>query len=91
MSNEIKLYADDTMNNRTAGLHLIGLVEVITKKPSPMNQITQPQQKSLEDKIYNLLMDNPEMGMGEMGDCQLAARTLVLDWIEENNIEVTEN
>lgn len=46
--------------------------------------ITEAQRKALEDKIYNLLMANPEMGMGEMGECREAAERLVSEWLEEN-------
>lgn len=52
------------------------------------NEITEIQKNALEQKIYDLLMENPEMGMGEMGECRDAANRIVDEWIEENGIEV---
>lgn len=54
------------------------------------NTITEHARKSLENDIYQLLMENPEMDMGEMGNCIEAAESLVGNWIEQNNIIVIE-
>jgi len=52
------------------------------------NTITQAQAQALETKIYDLLMQNPEMDMGDMGNCLEAASDLVSEWIVENNIQL---
>jgi hypothetical protein len=46
-------------------------------------RITAAQQRSLEDAIYNLLMENPDMDMGDMGNCREASETLVNNWINQ--------
>lgn len=48
--------------------------------------LTTQQIKSLEDKIFDKLMENPEMGMGEMGECMDESKRVVEEWMEENNI-----
>lgn len=53
-----------------------------------MTQLTTTQVTSLESKIYDLLMQNPEAGMDEMGNCTEAASDVVANWIQENNIQV---
>jgi hypothetical protein len=47
-------------------------------------RITEEQRTSLEDAIYNLLMENPDMDMGDMGNCREAAETLVNNWINQH-------
>lgn len=49
-------------------------------------QLTTKQIKSLEDKIYDTLIQGEEMGMGDMGNCMEAAKEIVKEWMEENNI-----
>lgn len=56
-----------------------------------MTQITEQQKDSLQSKIYEMLMANPEMGLGEMGICSDSAQFLVDEWMEENNITLLEN
>lgn len=51
-----------------------------------MQTITTEQIKSLQDKIYSKLMGNPDMGMGEMGECRDESKRIVWEWMEENNI-----
>lgn len=51
-----------------------------------MQTINEQQYDSLITKIYDLLMSSDDMGMGEMGDCSIAATELVNDWMEENKI-----
>lgn len=53
--------------------------------------ITEQELKNLETMIYNLLMSNPEVGMGEIGECRDAARELTQEWILLNEITVIEN
>lgn len=53
-----------------------------------MTKLTTTQVASLESKIYDLLIQNPEMDMGDMGNCTEAASDLVANWIQENNIQV---
>lgn len=42
--------------------------------------------ESLEQSIYDLLMAQPDMGLGEMGDCREAAKITVEEWMENNSI-----
>lgn len=51
--------------------------------------LTQLQITALQSKIYNLLMQNPELDMESMGDAQETARDLVLEWIKEHDIDKT--
>lgn len=49
--------------------------------------LTQLQITALQSKIYNLLMQNPELDMEAMGDAQETARNLVLEWIKEHDLD----
>ncbi|MCO4293071.1 hypothetical protein NF867_09365 [Solitalea sp. MAHUQ-68] len=51
----------------------------------PIKQI-----ESLEQSIYDMLMSNPEMGFGDMGDCQQTAKLTVEEWVDNNNISTNE-
>ncbi len=55
-----------------------------------MTTITERQYDSLKDKIYSLLISNDEMDMGDMGNCMDAASNLVTEWMDENNIVITD-
>jgi hypothetical protein len=57
--------------------------------------MTEAQQESLVQKIYETLISLPyfdenlevqERGMGEMGETRDEAERIVDEWIEENNI-----
>jgi hypothetical protein len=50
----------------------------------------QTQIESLRTMIYNLLISNPDVGMGEMGECRETADELVDEWINLNNINITQ-
>jgi hypothetical protein len=50
--------------------------------------ITLEQYEELVDQIYKLLMANPEMGMGEMGECREAATLLVDAWTVHSKVQV---
>lgn len=50
--------------------------------------MTQKQFDSLVTNIYNLLMDMPEMGLGEMNDCLEEAHRVANEWAAENYIEI---
>jgi len=56
-----------------------------------MTTITEKQYDDLVTRIYNVLISNPEVGLGEMGDCQLAASELVNEWTEANSMKNTIN
>ncbi len=53
--------------------------------------ITENQKQDLITGIYNVLIGNPEVGLGEMGECREEATTIVNEWIERNQIVVTES
>lgn len=50
--------------------------------------ITADQRQALEDSIYNTLISNPDVGMGEMGECRDTAEQIVSEWIQNNQIIV---
>lgn len=50
----------------------------------------ETQIENLRTMIYNLLISNPDVGMGEIGECRDAADELVNEWISLNNINITQ-
>ena len=50
--------------------------------------ITELQRTNLTVMLYNLLISSPEVGLGEIGECEDAAKETVNNWIEENCIKV---
>lgn len=48
--------------------------------------MNQNQIKSLIQSIYDLLISNPDMDLGEINECQEAAQELVYKWMESNQI-----
>lgn len=50
--------------------------------------MTQLQIDSLENKIYESLIANPENGLGEMGACRDEAQRIVSEWVNENGIKI---
>jgi len=55
-----------------------------------MKQITTNQYEALVKSIYESLINNPDFGLGEMGDCKTEAERIVDEWMEENDIELLE-
>ena len=53
-------------------------------------KLTTKQIESLQAIIYDKLMENPEMGLGEMGECHDEASRMVDEWMEGNGIEENE-
>lgn len=53
-----------------------------------METITAQQYESLKLIIYNMLMGNPEMGLGEMADCMIAAEMAVDEWMEKESLKI---
>lgn len=49
--------------------------------------ITDTIKQSLVDKVYELLMSDPDRGIDQMGECLDAAESLVEDWLRENNLQ----
>lgn len=56
-----------------------------------MQEITEKQFEALQDKIYETLMSNEDFGLGEMGSCRDEAKRIVLEWCEENQINIPLN
>ena len=50
--------------------------------------VKQSELDLMQKKIYEMLMANEDMGIGEMGDCRDAARYVVEEWVEETKVEV---
>lgn len=40
--------------------------------------------EKLQNKIFDLLMSNPDMGLGDMNDCRDVAGELVWEWVKES-------
>lgn len=53
-----------------------------------MKQITEQQFNSLADIIYETLIQMPDMGMGEMGECRDTAESIINEWAEKEGIEI---
>ncbi len=49
--------------------------------------INETQKAQLIEAIYDLLMSNPDMGLGDMGDCREAAEYTVENWIKDSGIK----
>jgi hypothetical protein len=56
-----------------------------------MQEITEKQFEALQDKIYETLMSNEDFGLGEMGSCRDEAERIVIEWCEENQINIPLN
>lgn len=55
-----------------------------------MKQLTIEQYNDLTNEIYLSLINNPDFGMGEIGDCKSEAVRVVDDWMKKFNIELIE-
>lgn len=55
-----------------------------------LTALTQQQFDSLVTGIYDKLMENPDFGLGERGECRDEAERLVIEWAELNGIELPE-
>ncbi len=64
--------------------------EILEVYKANVTTIKETQIEALKAKIYGLLMANAEMDMGDMNDCKDAANELVSEWIDENNITITD-
>ena len=62
-----------------------------------MTKITEIQIENLISKIYETLINLPyldednliqERGLGEMGETKDEAERIVMEWVEENKIEI---
>lgn len=51
-----------------------------------MQTITTDAIVSLQEFIYDSLMSNEDMGMGEMGEAREEANRIISEWMEVNNI-----
>ena len=48
--------------------------------------ITQSDLDAIKRKVYLLLMQGDDMGLGEIGEAEDAVKEVFNDWVEENNI-----
>jgi hypothetical protein len=56
-----------------------------------MQEITELQYDDLVHRIYETLMSNEDFGLGEMGTCRDEAKRIVIEWCEENQINIPLN
>lgn len=56
-----------------------------------MEKLTTKQVEALEQKIFESLMQNPDFGFGEMGECRDEAARIVFEWATENGIQLPED
>lgn len=52
-----------------------------------MTQITEKQYNLLVSEIYDTLINMPEMGLGEMGECTDTAKIIVDNWLQKAKVE----
>lgn len=52
--------------------------------------LSSKQYKALEDEIYNSLMSNPDMGIGEAGECRDEAERIIKAWADAEQITILE-
>ena len=53
-----------------------------------MAQITELQYDDLKFKIYETLIDMDDMGLADIGSCTDEAKSIVDEWIKDNNITI---
>jgi uncharacterized membrane protein len=53
-----------------------------------MTQITELQYDDLKFKIYETLINMDDMGLGEITTCTDEARSIVDEWVKDNNITI---
>lgn len=55
-----------------------------------MTQLTKQQYDSLVKGIFDTLVANPDVGLGEVAQCRETAEWIVNEWAEANGIETPE-
>lgn len=55
-------------------------------KKDTLTTIPTEYVESLRHKIYVKLIENPELGLGEIGECKDEAARIVEEWMNENNL-----
>lgn len=53
-----------------------------------MTQITEQQYYDLKFKIYETLIMSDDRGLADIGSCTDEARSIVDQWIKDNNITI---
>ncbi len=53
-----------------------------------MKTITEKQYDDLVTRIYNVLISNPEVGLGEIGECTDSAKQIAKEWTDANQIGI---
>ena len=53
-----------------------------------MTTLTDAQHQDLINRIFETLKSNPEIGLGEVGECRDEADRIVQEWIEANQIVI---
>lgn len=55
-----------------------------------MNTITEHQLRLLNEKVYELLVSNPDVGLGDLNDCVDAASNVITEWLDTAEIKIAE-
>ena len=55
-----------------------------------MTQITELQYDDLVHRIYETLIMSDDMGLADIGSCTDEAKSIVDEWIKDNNITIIE-
>jgi hypothetical protein len=53
-----------------------------------MTQITELQYDDLVHRFYETLMMSDDMGLADIGSCTDEARSIVDEWVKDNNITI---
>lgn len=53
-------------------------------------KLSKSKYDALVKGIYDSLMNNPDFGLGEMGDCRDESKRVVDEWMEAQGIELIE-
>jgi uncharacterized protein YggL (DUF469 family) len=53
-----------------------------------MTQITELQYDDLVHRFYETLIMSDDMGLADIGSCTDEARSIVDEWVKDNNIKI---
>jgi len=82
---QVKQFEEDDTEN---GCYTPDFYEIVEAIRNQKTEVTIPTEyvESLRNKIYENLIQNPDFGLGEIGDCRTEAARIVEEWMDENNL-----